>query len=112
MQIYRILPYFNYIFISPLKWNDMEFQSDHHIPNITIPILILHAVDDPVIPFFLGQKVMSLKECPQSVLDSNCSCFTSCSKLPTKLGQNMPNLFTSWTLVRATHTSISADHQF
>jgi abhydrolase domain-containing protein 12 len=58
--IYRILPYFDYIFTYPLKKNDMEFQSDRHIAGITIPIVILHALDDPVIPFFLAQKLFKI----------------------------------------------------
>ncbi|CAG7837827.1 unnamed protein product [Allacma fusca] len=58
--IYRILPYFDYIFTYPLKKNDMEFQSDRHIAHITIPIVILHAIDDPVIPFFLAKKLFKI----------------------------------------------------
>lgn len=51
------MPGFDYIFVKPLHTNDISFESDKHIANIDIPILILHATDDPVIPYFLGRKV-------------------------------------------------------
>lgn len=56
-QIYRYIPGFDLIFARPLTRNDMAFKSDVHIANINVPIAILHAVDDPVVPYFLGVKV-------------------------------------------------------
>jgi hypothetical protein len=51
------MPGFDTIFVKPLHENDIAFRSDLHIAKIDIPIAILHAVDDPVVPFFLGVKV-------------------------------------------------------
>jgi len=55
--LWRYMPAFEWIFTSPLKKNDLAFESDKHIAFIHIPILILHAVDDPVVPFHLGRKL-------------------------------------------------------
>jgi abhydrolase domain-containing protein 12 len=55
--LWRYMPAFDWIFTSPLKRNDLAFESDKHIGNIHIPIMILHAVDDPVVPFMLGKKL-------------------------------------------------------
>lgn len=51
------MPFFDSFFVYPLKANDLGFETDSRIGTIDIPILILHAVDDPVVPFALGQKV-------------------------------------------------------
>ena len=56
-QIYRLVPTFDWFFTEPLVWNDLTFESDRHIGNINVAILILHAGDDAVIPLFLAQKV-------------------------------------------------------
>ncbi|CAL8139898.1 unnamed protein product [Orchesella dallaii] len=58
--IYRYMPGFDYIFVKPLHRNDIAFESDRHIANIDIPMLIFHAIDDPVIPYFLGRKLHSI----------------------------------------------------
>jgi len=58
--IYRYMPGFDYIFVKPLHKNDISFETDRHIANIDIPILILHATDDPVIPYFLGKKLHTI----------------------------------------------------
>jgi abhydrolase domain-containing protein 12 len=51
------MPFFDWLFVYPLKENGFGFESDQYIANIHIPILILHAIDDPVVPYFLGKKV-------------------------------------------------------
>ncbi|CAL4091826.1 unnamed protein product [Meganyctiphanes norvegica] len=35
----------------------MTFASEDHIKNVTTTILILHAKDDPVVPFKLGESL-------------------------------------------------------
>jgi hypothetical protein len=44
-----------------LNWNDLAFESDRHIANINVAILILHAEDDAVIPIHLAKKVTELE---------------------------------------------------
>lgn len=40
-----------------MQANDFKFQTDVHINNVDCPIMIIHAEDDGVVPFKLGQKV-------------------------------------------------------
>jgi len=58
--LWRYMPFFDDLFVHPLKENDFGFESDRNIANIYIPILILHAVDDPVVPYFLGKKLYNI----------------------------------------------------
>jgi len=66
--IYRLVPTFDWFFTEPLVWNDLTFESDRHIGNINVAILILHAGDDAVIPLFLAQKLYkaALSQRPES----------------------------------------------
>ena len=57
MQIFRFIPIFDWFFTDPLNWNDLAFESDRHIADIDIGILILHAADDAVVPLHLGKKL-------------------------------------------------------
>lgn len=43
--------------VEPFYENNLRFESDKHISKIECPIMILHAEDDGVIPFFLAEKV-------------------------------------------------------
>jgi hypothetical protein len=45
------------LFVHPLRKNDIIFQNDGHITKISVPIMILHAKDDNVIPSHLGRRV-------------------------------------------------------
>jgi len=54
--MWRKMPYFDW-FSSTLENNDFGFVSDQRISVIDVPILILHAKDDFVVPFFLGQAL-------------------------------------------------------
>jgi len=57
-KLYRWIPDFlEHMAIRPLRKSDLAFDSDLHIANIDIPILIMHAADDLVVPYFLGVKV-------------------------------------------------------
>lgn len=55
--LWRKMPWFEWFFSGTLTKNDVGFVSDQHIKDIHIPILILHAKDDAVIPFELGYKL-------------------------------------------------------
>lgn len=37
--------------------NGLKFDSDVHVSKIRAPVAILHAEDDRIVPFILGQKV-------------------------------------------------------
>lgn len=54
---FRQLPWFNYMFIEPMRQNNFRFESDVHVGEFRAPLLILHAEDDLVVPFILGYKV-------------------------------------------------------
>ena len=51
------MPKFEWLFLKPLHENGIDFKSDEHIALIDVPVLILHAMDDLVVPFILGKKV-------------------------------------------------------
>lgn len=56
---YRIIPYFEYFFVEPIaKSPELNFDSASRIGDIkSTPIMILHAEDDAIIPFKLGENL-------------------------------------------------------
>ncbi|XP_046989448.1 lysophosphatidylserine lipase ABHD12 isoform X1 [Schistocerca americana] len=56
-RLFNQLPWFDFFFIDPIEQNDLLFASDKHLVNVHCPILILHAQDDVVVPFILGQRL-------------------------------------------------------
>ncbi|KAM8852095.1 lysophosphatidylserine lipase ABHD12 [Synchiropus picturatus] len=55
--IYRFLPGFDWFFLDAISENNIRFASDENVHHISCPVLILHAEDDAVVPFHLGQKL-------------------------------------------------------
>ncbi|XP_026670050.1 monoacylglycerol lipase ABHD12 [Ceratina calcarata] len=55
-QIFKHIPWFHWLIVEPFYDNYLRFESDKHIEKIQCPIMILHAEDDNVIPFALGEK--------------------------------------------------------
>jgi len=55
--VWSKMPYFDWFFTTALAENDLGFVSDQRIAVIDIPILILHARDDLVVPSFLGRAL-------------------------------------------------------
>lgn len=53
---FQFIPYFEYFFVEPVEKNlDLNFDSKSRIGDIkSMPIMILHAEDDGIIPFKLG----------------------------------------------------------
>lgn len=58
--LWRKMPWFEWFFAGTLTKNDVGFVSDQHIKSIDLPILILHAKDDVVVPFHLGEKLFEV----------------------------------------------------
>lgn len=56
-QIFKHLPWFHWIIVEPFYDNFLRFESDKHVEKIQCPIMILHAEDDNIIPFALGEKL-------------------------------------------------------
>ncbi|KAF3420181.1 hypothetical protein E2986_09447 [Frieseomelitta varia] len=56
-QIFKHLPWFHWVIVEPFYNNYLRFESDKHIKKIQCPIMILHAKDDNIIPFALGEKL-------------------------------------------------------
>nr|XP_018916613.1 PREDICTED: monoacylglycerol lipase ABHD12 isoform X1 [Bemisia tabaci] len=54
-QMFRFLPYFDYCFLDSLADHGLYFASDKNLLKTTVPILILHAEDDTIIPLKLGK---------------------------------------------------------
>jgi len=55
--LWRKMPWFKWFFTGTLNKNDVGFVSDQKIGSIYIPILIMHAKDDLVVPYVLGEKL-------------------------------------------------------
>lgn len=55
--LWRKMPWFKWFFTGTLNKNDVGFVSDQRIGQIYIPILIMHAKDDLVVPYVLGEKL-------------------------------------------------------
>lgn len=55
--LWRKMPWFKWFFMGTLNKNDVGFVSDQRIGQIYIPILIMHAKDDLVVPYILGEKL-------------------------------------------------------
>ncbi|KAJ8669303.1 hypothetical protein QAD02_000562 [Eretmocerus hayati] len=58
-RIFKHLPWFHWAFVEPLYDNELRFESDKHIGKIQCPVMILHAEDDIVVPFSLGEKLFT-----------------------------------------------------
>ncbi|CAK1549105.1 unnamed protein product [Leptosia nina] len=58
-SLVRWLPYFDNTFVSPFKSNeDYCFKSDTHLAKVKdLPVMILHAKDDVIIPHVVGVKL-------------------------------------------------------
>ncbi|XP_046355788.2 lysophosphatidylserine lipase ABHD12-like isoform X1 [Haliotis rufescens] len=54
---YRLLPWFTWVFVDGIKEHGIHFSTDENIRSVSPPILILHAEDDAVVPFHLGEKL-------------------------------------------------------
>lgn len=52
-----MLPWFEFFIIEPVIENNIIFDTETNLMNTKMPILILHARDDIVIPYELGEKV-------------------------------------------------------
>ena len=55
--LWRKMPAFEWIFTSTLARSDVAFFSDEAVKDIHVPVLILHARDDHVVPFDLGKRL-------------------------------------------------------
>jgi len=54
---WRKIPWFDWFFTEALAKNDLGFVSDQRILLIDIPVLIMHAEDDAVVPHKLGKAL-------------------------------------------------------
>jgi len=55
--LWRKMPWYDWFFTAPLATNDLGFVSDQRVQVIDVPIMILHAEDDLVVPFKLGKAL-------------------------------------------------------
>ncbi|XP_060553065.1 lysophosphatidylserine lipase ABHD12-like [Ruditapes philippinarum] len=65
---FRFIPWFNWLFLETITHNDIHFQSDVSIADVSPPLLILHAEDDVIVPYHLGVKLYeaAVKTRPQT----------------------------------------------
>lgn len=57
LQIFSWLPWFNLTIQDPLENNGFLFNTRVNILKVNCPIMIMHAEDDPVIPYTLGKAL-------------------------------------------------------
>ena len=48
---------FNYLFVQPLLDSGISFRSDEYLSQCRVPVLILHADNDWIVPAALGRRV-------------------------------------------------------
>ncbi|XP_066260144.1 lysophosphatidylserine lipase ABHD12-like [Euwallacea similis] len=59
-KIFSWLAYFDQTILTPLEKNGFHFRSKDNVVPIDCPIMILHAEDDFVIPYFLGENLANI----------------------------------------------------
>ncbi|XP_075452428.1 lysophosphatidylserine lipase ABHD12 isoform X3 [Ascaphus truei] len=67
--IYRYFPGFDWFFLDPITASGIKFANDENVKYISCPLLILHAEDDPVVPFQLGRKLYNIAAPSRSFRD-------------------------------------------
>ncbi|XP_050302805.1 lysophosphatidylserine lipase ABHD12-like [Anthonomus grandis grandis] len=56
-KMFAWLPYFESTILQPLSDNGLLFETEVNMRRINCPVMIMHAEDDPVIPYFLGERL-------------------------------------------------------
>ncbi|XP_054443431.1 lysophosphatidylserine lipase ABHD12 isoform X1 [Pteronotus mesoamericanus] len=67
--IYRYFPGFDWFFLDPITSSGIKFANDENVKHISCSLLILHAEDDPVVPFELGRKLYNIAAPSRSFRD-------------------------------------------
>lgn len=56
-KFFKWLAYFNATVLDPLERHNFHFKTTTNILQVDCPIMIMHAEDDNVIPYYLGKKL-------------------------------------------------------
>ena len=56
-QIFRHLPWFNFFIVDSVIENGFVFDSEQNLKNTIVPVLILHARDDGILPYKLSEQL-------------------------------------------------------
>ncbi|XP_056669771.1 lysophosphatidylserine lipase ABHD12 isoform X5 [Monodelphis domestica] len=67
--VYRYFPGFDWFFLDPITSSGIRFANDENVKYISCSLLILHAEDDPIVPFHLGRKLYNIAAPSQSFRD-------------------------------------------
>ncbi|XP_041703292.2 lysophosphatidylserine lipase ABHD12 isoform X2 [Coregonus clupeaformis] len=59
-MLYQYLPGFESILHHIMQRNNMVFANDENLKTLTTRVLFLHAEDDNVVPFYMGQKLYQI----------------------------------------------------
>lgn len=55
---FKIFPHFDYFFVDPMvNSRDTNLDSESRIGDVTCPLIIMHALDDVIIPYHLGHRL-------------------------------------------------------
>ncbi|XP_076128732.1 lysophosphatidylserine lipase ABHD12-like isoform X1 [Alosa pseudoharengus] len=61
-RIYRNFPYFEYFFLDVISENKVVFPNDENVRKLKTPLLFLHAEDDNIVPFHMGQELFAIAQ--------------------------------------------------
>lgn len=59
-KLYIFLPGFKSLLGTIMERIDVEFANDKNLKTLTSPLLILHAKDDNVVPYYMGQELYEI----------------------------------------------------
>ncbi|XP_014680943.1 PREDICTED: monoacylglycerol lipase ABHD12-like [Priapulus caudatus] len=59
---YKYLPFFTPIFLDAIAKHGASFNNTENIASVRCPTIILHAKDDPIVPFKFGEKLFQAAE--------------------------------------------------
>ncbi|NWV83588.1 ABD12 lipase, partial [Dasyornis broadbenti] len=65
----QYFPGFDWFFLDPITTSGIKFANDENVKYISCSLLILHAEDDPVVPFHLGKKLYNIAATSRSFRD-------------------------------------------
>ncbi|XP_050312368.1 lysophosphatidylserine lipase ABHD12-like isoform X2 [Anthonomus grandis grandis] len=62
-KMFKFLPWFKATIVNPMSEN-FKFETDRYVCEVNVPVMILHAKDDKVVPYKLGEKLYAgAKQC-------------------------------------------------
>ncbi|XP_050518670.1 lysophosphatidylserine lipase ABHD12 isoform X2 [Diabrotica virgifera virgifera] len=68
-KIFSWMPWFTATVLNPIEKNGFQFKTTTNILDVDCPIMVMHAQDDNVIPYTLGEKVYHVASTERKIPD-------------------------------------------